>query len=206
MELCSASLRALDAEVFLADLRSMRTVAMFLALAFSALPEVCRAGFNPDEFRAYWNKGKGEITGYKLTQSRYGELHEGDAVLLFVTEPFSRSKQVKLDDWEHAGSDSVNVLKLNFSKKFLTGIYPYSLMLSTFTPIDSAESPRTLKTSMTGQEWCGHVFTQLNLHDDQYDCAGFSYFASEGDTRQQLPAVFLEDEVWSRIRLNPEKL
>lgn len=184
----------------------MQIVLKIIAIAFVVLLTTDGARSNPDEFRRHWNQGKGEITGYRLTQSRYGELHQGDAVLIFVTEPFSRSKQVKLDDWEHAGSDLAPVLKLNFTRTFLTGIYPYSLMLSTFTPIDAAQSPRTLKTSMTGQEWCGHVFSQLNLRGDHYESIGFSYFESEGDTRQQLPLDFLEDELWSRIRLDPEKL
>ena len=50
-------------------------------------------------FRDYWYDGKAEITSYALQQARYGELHTGEAVLVFVTEPFSKSKQVKLDDW-----------------------------------------------------------------------------------------------------------
>ncbi len=154
--------------------------------------------------RAYWNQGKAEISSYALNQNRYGELHAGDAVLIFVSEPFSRSKQVKLDDYATAGDDLVNVLKLNFTKKFLTGIYPYSLMLSTFTPADGV-SP-TLKTTMTGQEWCGHVFSQANLRSDGYEMQDFSYFETEGDTKSTLPATLLEDEIWSRIRLNPGSL
>ena len=184
----------------------MQNVSRIVAVAFVTLLLPSAARSNPDEFRQYWHQGKAELTRYKLTQSRYGELHEGDAVLIFVTEPFSRSKEVKLDDWEQAGSDFVDVLKLNFTKKFVTGIYPYSMMLSTFTPLDSAQSPRTLKTSMSGQEWCGHVFSQLNLRDDHYESAGFSYFESEGDTKEQLPADFLEDELWSRIRIDPAAL
>lgn len=153
--------------------------------------------------RKYWKQSAGEITRYALTQSRYGELHQGDAVLIFVTEPFSASKQVKLDHWETAGDDFVNVLKLNYTKKFLTGIYPYSLMMSTFTPMDAAP---TLKVTMSGQEWCGHVYTQLNLRDAHYETVGFSYFESEGDTHVSLPAVALEDGLWSQIRLRPDQL
>ena len=77
-------------------------------------------------------------------------------------------------------------------------------MLSTFTPADGV-SP-VLKVTMTGQEWCGHVFGQLNNRGDHYDLQDFSYFESEGDTKTTLPAKFLEDEIWSRIRLNPETL
>src|SRR5205823_4959911 len=144
----------------LLDMRSSLMAILSTALlAFNFHRAEAAENRQRDQFRKYWQQGKGEITRYKLVQSRYGELHDGDAVLIFVTEPFSRSKQVKLDDWEHAGSDLVEVLKLNFTKKFVTGIYPYSLMLSIFTPVDASH---TLKTSMTGQEWCGQVFSQLN--------------------------------------------
>lgn len=176
-------------------------------LAALALIPGALAATPTDAFEAYWNQGKGEITRYALTQSRYGERHEGDAVLIFVTEPFSRSKQVKLDDWARAGADRVDVLKLNFTKKFLTGIYPYSLMLSVFTPIDAKDSPRTLKTTMSGQEWCGQAFTQLNLQPNgRYRLRAFSYFESDGDEDRSLPAAFLEDELWTRVRLAPEAL
>ena len=158
----------------------------------------------PDEsLRKYWTQGKAEITRYALTQSRYGELHQGDAVLIFVTEPFSKSKQVKLDDAEQAGDDLLQVLKVNFTKRFLTGIYPYSLMYSAFTPIDGSG---TVKTTITGQEWCGHVFGQLNRRNNYFDAVNYSYFETEADTQGKLPANFLEDEIWTRLRLTPDKL
>ncbi len=156
-----------------------------------------------DTMHKYWSQGKAEISRYALTQSRYGELHKGDAVLIFVTEPFSKSKQVKLDDWQNAGDDLVQVLKLNFTKKFLTGIYPYSLMFSSFTPVDG--SP-TLKTTITGQEWCGHVFGQLNRRANHFEMVNYSYFESEGDTRGELPLNLLEDEIWAKLRLTPDQL
>ena len=33
------------------------------------------------DFKEYWYAGNAEITSYKLTQARYGELREGKAVL-----------------------------------------------------------------------------------------------------------------------------
>jgi len=86
-----------------------------------------------DEFKNYWYAGKAELSSYKLQQARYGEIHSGTAVLVFVTEDFSKSKQVKLDHPENAGNDKLPVLKLNFTKKFVTGIYPYSMMMSAFS-------------------------------------------------------------------------
>lgn len=154
------------------------------------------------QFNDYWYSGKAELTRYKLEQSRYGEVHEGDAVLIFVTEDFRTDKQVKYE-----GGDRKNVapiLKLNFTKKFFTGIYPYSLITSTFTPVD--EQLATLKVATSVQEWCGHTYSQLNLKKNKYKGRLHSYFQAEGDQEFELDAVLLEDEIWTKIRLNPQAL
>ena len=82
---------------------------------------------DPDKFAAYWYSGKAELASYDLVQNRYGEDRNGSAVLIFVTEPFSGEKQVKLDDPSTA--DAVTVMKLNFTRNFTTGIYPYSMII-----------------------------------------------------------------------------
>src|SRR5690606_23926934 len=84
------------------------------------------------EFKDYWFGGKAEITSYELEQARYGEMRQGKSVLIFVTEPFLAKEQVKADE-HHV--DNVTVLKLNSTKNFITGIYPYSIMSSCFYPI-----------------------------------------------------------------------
>ncbi|MEE2708872.1 MAG: hypothetical protein VYA69_04675 [Gemmatimonadota bacterium] len=157
-------------------------------------------------FGDYWYQGKAELTSYKLEQARYGEVHAGHAVLIFVTEDFSKEKHVKLDRPGQAGDDKVNVLKLNLTKKFNTGIYPYSIMTSVFTPIQRHLFPQTMKVTTSSQEWCGHSFTQMNLDDDGYHVKLYSYFEREGDQTVTLDNTLLEDEVWSTIRLNPDDL
>jgi hypothetical protein len=157
------------------------------------------------EFTRYWSQGKAEITRYALEQARYGEMRSGDAVLIFVTEDFLSQKQVKLET-PPAGRPWLPVLKLNFTKKFATGIYPYSMMTSVFSPIDVGEHPKALKVSTSAQEWCGHVYTQLNLKGSEYEVEGRSYFEREGDQDFKLEAATLEDEIWTRIRLDPSKL
>lgn len=160
----------------------------------------------PVTFGDYWYQGKAEITSYKLKQARYGELHDGDAVLIYVTEDFSEKKQVKLDRPDEAGDDAVKVLKLNALRNFNTGVYPYTVMTSAFSPVDRDRHPRTLKITTSVQEWCGHAFVQLNLQDDQYHVQQYSYFESEGDRNEELEAVITEDEIWTTIRLNPDDL
>jgi hypothetical protein len=121
-----------------------------------------------------------------------------------VTEPFSRRRHVKVDDVVGAGDDAATSLKLNASREFVTGIYPYSMMTSVFSPV--APGARALKVTTTSQEWCGHTFTQLNRAGRGWRLRAFSYFESEGDRSLALPDVWLEDEVWTALRLNPAAL
>lgn len=160
---------------------------------------------NP-EWNAYWYAGLAELSGYSLQQSRYGEIHEGQATMIFVTEPFSRRKQVKLDNAIAAGSDKQAVLKLNSTRKFLTGIYPYSMMTSVFSPVNHSTYESAMKLTVSGQEWCGQVFMQMNQRGGKYDVDSYSYFESEGDQDFSIDKSYLEDELYNLIRLNPELL
>ncbi len=148
-------------------------------------------------FNAYWYADKAEIRTYRLTQARYGELHQGMATVIFVAQPFLKDKGVKPSAYN---KNQIPVLKMNLLKKFGTGIYPYSMMLSTFTPLN--ESLGLTKASASGQEWCGHIFSQMNKRKRHYDVVSFSYFEEEGDRSFKLPVVLTEDEIWSRIRLD----
>lgn len=159
-----------------------------------------------DQFNKYWYTGKAELNSYDLKQSRYNEIREGEVVLVFVTEPFSISKQVKLDNPKASGEDNVSVMKLNQIRKFTTGIYDYSIINSSFTPVDLKRHPNTLKLTTSIQEWCGHTFTQLNLKKGKYKFQQLSYFEADGDTHKDIPLALLEDELMSRIRLNEGQL
>ncbi len=151
-------------------------------------------------FKNYWYAGDAEITSYKLEQARYGELRNGNAVLVYVTEPFLPKKQVKADN---NNPENVSVLKLNATKKFLTGIYPYSIMASTFYPV--YDNQHAIKTSLSVQEWCGHVYSQLNNHE-KFEFTSHSYFEGEADQEFSIDKSILENEIWTKIRINPENL
>ncbi|KGO07947.1 septum formation inhibitor Maf [Dokdonia donghaensis DSW-1] len=152
------------------------------------------------EWKDYWYAGVAEISSYKLDQARYGELRAGTAALIYVTEDFLPKKQVKAD----AQNDSnIPVLKLNATKKFVTGIYPYSIMTSTFYPV--TEKKHAIKVSQSTQEWCGHVYAQLNNREN-FEVTSHSYFQSEADQEMNLPKDILENELWTQIRLDPTSL
>lgn len=178
-----------------------------LILCTAVYGQAPERSFNHETFANYWYQGKGEITRYALEQSRYGQVHAGDAVLIFVTEDFDAGKQVKLETG--AVKDKVSVMHMNFMKKFNTGVYPYSLMTSVFTPVpkdDLDDNGGTLKVSSSSQEWCGQMYTQLNRTSRAYGVQSHSYFQAEGDQRLRLGLDWLEDELWTMIRLRPEQL
>lgn len=175
-------------------------------IAQNAAPQITKKTPPTKQFNDYWYAGTAELNSYDLQQSRYGELRQGEVVLVFVTEPFSLSKQVKLDNGAAADADKVPVMKLNQIRKFNTGIYDYSVMTSTFTPVDTNQYPNTLKLNTSMQEWCGHTFTQLNLKGNNYQFKEFSYFESEGDSDKTIPVAMLEEELMTRIRLNKGQL
>jgi len=154
----------------------------------------------PVAFSDYWYLGKAEISTYDVEQERYGETRSAEQVNVFVTEDFSKKKQVKLDDAAKAGDDRIPVLKLNALRRFHTGIYDYHLMTSVFSPVDGSPA---LKTTCTVQDWCGQVFFQTNLEKKGIRARSFSYFETEGDADIQLPITVQEDEFWTKIRINP---
>lgn len=153
-----------------------------------------------EDFKKYWYAGKAEISSYQLEQARYGEIRKGTAVLIYVTEDFLPKVQVKAD---RQNTSNIPVLKLNATKKFNTGIYPYSTMQSIFYPV--ADNQHAIKISNSMQEWCGHVYAQLN-NRKQFEVISHSYFQNEADQEFKLDKAILENELWTKIRINPNDL
>jgi len=153
-----------------------------------------------DNFKNYWFAGEAEITSYDLVQSRYGESRNGNAVLIYVTEDFLPETQVKADS---RNDKNIPVLKLNATKNFITGIYPYSIMQSTFFPLQGRTG--ALKVTASVQEWCGQVYMQLN-NRNSFEIKSHSYFQGEADEELDLEKTYLENEVWVQLRVDPEQL
>lgn len=152
------------------------------------------------DFDSYWFQGQAEITSYALQQERYGEMRVGTAVLVYVTEDFLPEVQVKADAQNPV---NITVLKLNKMKNFTTGIYPYSIMTSTFSPV--FRDAHAIKVSNSVQEWCGHVYAQIN-NRDRFEITSHSYFENEADENFTLKKTWLEDELWTLLRIDPALL
>jgi len=157
---------------------------------------------NWDEVAKTWS-GSAEVSHYKLKQNRYGEIREGEAVLIFVREPFLKDRHVK-DEW---GKGDYQVLKVNFLREFFTGAYPYRTMMSAFQPLEANSAGKALKTTTSAQEWCGHVFVQTDRRGGKLQTEVKSYFEKEdGTSFQEEATTWLEDEVWAVLRVDPKGL
>jgi hypothetical protein len=146
-------------------------------------PQVSQARASASSaFWTHWGDGKAELSGYAIKTNRYGQMRDGEVVLIYVTEPLDSRTLIKDDKVEE--QYKLNVMKLNHALKFRTGIYPYSVMTSTFSPVDDLGSERfaPVKISLTAQEWCGHVYQVVKPTLTSFTSELRSYFASEGET------------------------
>lgn len=161
----------------------------FEALFALLLPSVAYSAGLEGRLGEHWHDGRAELSGYRLTQPRYGQLRSGRAVLVYVTEPFSESDRVKMESGRHPPSDEFPVMKLNLVKDFQTGVYDYNVMTSIFAsmaPRYGREAGALTKLTFSAQEWCGQVFEELLFDEDELRHRSFSYFDGEGDQDRQV--------------------
>lgn len=167
------------------------------------------AGGASAEFWERWGDGRAELASYRGTVVRYGAPRDAEMVLVYVTEPLDRRTLIK-DDAAPAEAQ-LQTLKLNAMLRFQTGIYPYSVMTSTFAPVEEfAGLPRfgPAKITLTAQDWCGHVFAGAWREPDALALETRSYFAdpgdaSEGDSERRVELsrdVLFEDALFVQLR------
>ena len=90
--------------------------------------------------------------------------------------------------------------------KFQTGIYPYSVMTSVFSPTDrlkEREDFAPVKIAFSAQEWCGHVYSKLHPENGRLRQVIYSYFASEGERKSSTKTpknTLYEDALWIQLR------
>jgi len=134
-------------------------------------------------FWDHWSDNRGELSAYRLVTPRYGELREGTLVWVYVLEQMDRRNWIKDDQGSVPQEHQTIVMKLNETMRFLTGIYPYSVMTSVFSPVGPWHRERFSPTriTLTAQEWCGQVYLRVMPRRDHFGVDIRSYFSSEGE-------------------------
>jgi hypothetical protein len=152
-----------------------------------------------------WSDGRAELSGYEIVTPRYGQPREGTTVLIYVTEEADTRTWIKNDRGNVPDRYNTVVLKLNHVTTFRTGIYPYSVMTSVFSPVGGAGRERfaPTKISFSAQEWCGHVYHSIWPEVDRFRSEIHSYFSVEGDETETVetdPFTLYEDALWIQLR------
>lgn len=167
----------------------------------SAEPARAQTAPVPDggRFNAHWQDGKGELNGYRYSVTRYGKRRDGTAILIYVTEPMSESRRVKVDDPKKNPKDTFEALKVNFVREFQTGIYDYHTLASVFTRTHDF-SPA--KITFSSAEWCGHVYEEMIFHRHHIADRYQSYFDGESDLKRLTTreGALTEEELLVRLR------
>ncbi len=158
-----------------------------------------------EPFVKYWFTGNAEVNTYILNQAQYGAMNKGEVIMAFVTEDFRLDKQVKFNNEVPKGR-AASVMKLNSIRRFSTGIYDYSAMTSVFMPLSVNDFSHALKVNCSVQDWCGQSFRQLNFRQNGYQVMGHSYFENFVEENFHIDKGVAEDELFSAIRLRPDKL
>ena len=168
----------------------------FLMLTLATAPAGSATG---ETFESRWQDGRAELDSYRLTVTRYGQPRVGRAVLIFVTEPFSRSRHVKVEDPTLRPADTFEALKLNLVRDFQTGVYDYHTMVSLFT---SSRDFAPVKVAFSCAEWCGQVYEELVFDGGRVEQRLFSYFENQSATASfPVPAGgVLEDDLFILLR------
>lgn len=141
-------------------------------------------------FWRLWGDGRAEISTYDVQVPRYGDMRQGVAVAIFVTETFLSDANVKSNRHTCCAPNELPVMKLNLVTDFPAGIYDYNLMTTAFVALAphrhlTVGSP--VKITFSAQEWCGQVYQQAIFHPDRTAVVSHSYFQGEADEAFTLP-------------------
>jgi hypothetical protein len=158
------------------------------------------------EFRNYWNSQGSEISSFALHQSKYGQLHHGEATLEYSLAIYSRSRQLPVMKFDTANADHLRVMVLNSRKHFASGLFENSVASTTVIPEVMREGPFALKLVGTVHEREGLSWLQLNLDANKYNVQLRSFNANEGDINRVAMLSVTEDQLWCMIRTNPSAL
>lgn len=158
------------------------------------------------EFRDYWYSQGSEISSFALHQSKYGQLHHGEATLEYSLATYSRSRQLPVMKFDTANADHIRVMVLNSRKHFATGLFENSVASTTVIPEIMREGPFALKLTGSVHEREGLSWLQLNLDANKYNVQLRSFNANEGDKNRVTMLCVTEDQLWCMIRTNPPAL
>jgi hypothetical protein len=144
-------------------------------------------------FIDYWKNNKIEITKYDLKEDSIS-VGEG-------------SSTFNIDYVEGVNkTDSIQTLHSDFTGKIHKENYDYSAMTSTYLPLNLTLRSHAMKVINSVQEPTGNSFLELSQIPKSYEIIAKNTFKEKTKEHFILERKNLEDELWAKIRMNPNDL
>ena len=144
-------------------------------------------------FSDYWKNGKTETTKYELKED---SILVGEGSLSFSIDYVNGVNK----------TDSIQVLHSDFTGKIHKESYDYSAMTSAYLPLNLTIRPHALKVINSVQEPTGNSFLELSQIPKSYEILSKNTFKEKTKEHFVLERKNLEDELWAKIRMNPNDL
>ena len=144
-------------------------------------------------FADYWKNGKIETTKYDLKED---STSVGEGSLTFSINYVEGVNK----------TDSIQVLYSDFTGKIHKENYDYSAMTSTYLPLNVTLRPHAMKIINSIQEPSGNTFLELSQIPKSYEIIAKNTFKEKTKELFILERKNLEDELWAKIRMNPNDL
>lgn len=144
-------------------------------------------------FTDYWKKDKIEITTYELKED---SILVGEGSLTFSIDYVEGVNK----------TDSIQVLHSDFSGKIHKDNYDYSAMTSTYSPLNQTLRPHATKVINSVQKPAINSFLELSQIPKSYEIESYNTFKEKTKKHFILERKNLEDELWAKIRMNPNDL
>ena len=144
-------------------------------------------------FIDYWKNNKIEITKFDLKED---SISVGEGFLSFS---ISYVKGVNK-------TDSIQVLHSDFTGKIRKKNYDYSAITSAYLPLNLTIRPHAMKVMNSVQESMNNSFLALSQIPKSYEIESKNTFKEKIKEHIIVERKNLEDELWAKIRMNPNDL
>ena len=148
---------------------------------------------NNKTFTDYWKNGKIEIIKYELKED---SISVGEGSLTFNIDYVEGVNK----------TDSIQVLHSDFTGKIHKENYDYSAMTSVYLPLNLSLRPHAMKVMNSVQEPSENSFFELSQIPKSYEIESKNTFKEKTKEHYILERKNLEDELWTKIRMNPKDL
>ena len=144
-------------------------------------------------FTNYWKNNKIEVTKYELKED---SISIGESTLTFNIDYVEGVNK----------TDSIQTLRSDFTGKIYKEKFDYSAMTSTYLPLNLSLRPHAMKVVNSVQEPTNNSFLQLSQIPKSYEIIARRTFKGKTNQYFILERKNLEDELFAKIRINPNDL